>query len=236
MKNTDTHPPYDIHDKKYILNELNEVESWRLFKILSEFVDGFDAMRHIGASVSIFGSARLPSDNEYYIKAEEIARGLADAGFSIITGGGPGIMEAANKGGSQNGGVISAGLNIKLPHEQHINRYVNLELDFRYFFIRKVMLVKYSTAFIYLPGGFGTLDEFMEVLTLIQTGKIPPLPIILVGSSFWKGMKEWIEETMIPMKTIDKHDTSLFHILDEPEEVVNMVITLTEDIVPQIKK
>lgn len=228
-------PVCDIHDKRYILNELNETESWRLFKILSEFVDGFDMMRNIGPAVSIFGSARLKPDNEYCLKAEKIAQGLADSGFSIITGGGPGIMEAANKGGSRNSDVVSAGLNIQLPHEQHINQYVNLQLDFRYFFIRKVMLIKYSTAFIYMPGGFGTLDEFTEVLTLIQTGKIPPLPIILVGCRFWEGMINWISENMLTMGTVKKADLKLFQIVDDPNEVINRVLKLTEDILPQIK-
>lgn len=224
----------DIHDKKYILNELNEVESWRLFKILSEFVDGFDGMRDIGPAISIFGSSRIKPQNRYYILAEEVARGLAEKGFSIITGGGPGIMEAANKGGI--GKVVSAGLNIKLPHEQQLNKYVSLQLDFRYFFVRKVMLVKYSTGFIYFPGGFGTLDEFMEVITLIQTGKIPPFPIILVGSEFWNGLEEWFLSKMIPSGTVETKELKLFQIIDDPEEVVETIFQLTREIVPQINR
>lgn len=200
--------------------------SWTMFKVISEFVDGFERLNQIGPCVSIFGSARTPADNPYYKKAVDIARRLTEEGFGIITGGGPGIMEAGNKGASIYGGV-SVGLNINLPFEQNNNFFIDRDkiLNFRYFFVRKVMFVKYAQAFVVMPGGFGTLDEFFEVLTLIQTKKITPVPIVLVGTEFWAGMKDWIIHTLLERHhNISPGDMDLFHIVDEVEEVIKIIV------------
>ena len=194
-------------------------ESWRLFRIMAEFVEGFEELAQVGKAVSIFGSARTPPDDPYYIKAQETARLLAEAGYAIITGAGPGIMEASNKGAKEGGG-LSIGLNIEIPMEQQSNSYVDKLLSFRYFFCRKVMFVKYSQAFVVLPGGFGTLDELFEAITLIQTNKIGKFPIILVGKSFWKGLIEWIKHTMLNAGNISETDLDLIRIVDTEEEVV----------------
>ncbi len=187
---------------------------------MAEFVDGFDGMSAIDVpAVTIYGSARTPPDNKYYLLAEKIAADLVKEGFAVLTGGGPGIMEAANKGAFSAGG-LSVGLNINLPHEQGLNPFVNFSLDFKYFFVRKVMLMKYSTGFICMPGGFGSMDELFESLTLIQTEKIEPFPIVLVGSEFWGGLVEWIEDKMIKSGTISPDDTSLFKVIDDPAEVI----------------
>ena len=207
---------------RYVLNELNVYESWRLFRIMAEFVDGFEALSPIYPAVSIFGSARLSPENSYYQIAETIAHGLAKAGYSVITGGGPGIMEAANKGAAEGGGE-SIGVNIKLPHEQHPNPYATKHLDFRYFFVRKVMLVKYAVAFVCLPGGYGTLDEIFEAITLIQTHKIKPFPVILVGSDYWKGLVNWLEKSVLKHGMISPSDLSLFQILDDPYQVIEAI-------------
>jgi uncharacterized protein (TIGR00730 family) len=200
----------------------NEIkDSWRIFRIMAEFVEGFEAMADVGKAVTIFGSARTPPDDPYYQAAEETGRLLAKAGFSVITGGGPGIMEAGNKGGFEAGGQ-SIGLNITLPHEQNANRYQTISLDFHYFYARKVMFVKYASAFICFPGGFGTLDEFFEVLTLVQTMKIEAFPIILYGKRFWTGLVEWMKTTLCP-QFIDPEDTDIFRIVDSPEEAVRVV-------------
>jgi len=208
--------------REYVLEELSVQESWRLFRIMAEFVDGFETLSEIYPAVTIFGSARTQPEDTYYQLAETIAMGVAKAGFSVVTGGGPGIMEAANKGAAEVGGK-SAGLNIKLPHEQEPNPYPNISLDFRYFFVRKVMLVRYSVAFVCLPGGFGTLDEFFEAITLIQTKKIKPCPVILVGSDYWKGLITWIENQQLGHGMISKEDLALFHVLDDPEHIVNLI-------------
>jgi len=208
--------------ERYVLDELSAQESWRLFRIMAEFVDGFEALCKIYPAVAIFGSARTQPEDSHYQLAENIAMGVAKAGFSVVTGGGPGIMEAANKGAAEAGGR-SAGLNIKLPHEQEPNPYPNISLDFRYFFVRKVMLVRYAVAFVCLPGGFGTLDEFFEAITLIQTRKIKPFPVILVGSDYWKGLVTWIEKQLLTHGMIDKEDLALFHVLDDPEHIVNVI-------------
>ena len=171
-------------------DELMKRESWRMFQIMSEFVEGFEALAQIKPSVSIFGSARTPTQDKYYKLAEDIARLLSDSGFAVVSGGGPGIMEAANKG-AYAGKSPSVGLNIQLPMEQTGNPYQDISLTFRHFFARKVMFVKYASAYVVLPGGFGTLDEFAEILTLVQTGKSRKIPIILVGSEFWKGLLDW---------------------------------------------
>ncbi len=197
-------------------------ESWKIFQIMAEFVDGFESLASIKPSVSIFGSARTKQDNPYYLKAEQIARLLSDAGFSVVSGGGPGIMEAANKG-AYAGKSSSIGLNIQLPHEQTTNPYQDISLNFRHFFTRKVMFVKYATAYIVLPGGFGTLDEMAEILTLIQTGKTRKIPIILVESEFWSGLINWFKNTLVKEGTINESDLDLIKIIDEPQAVVNEI-------------
>ena len=205
-------------------NEMKTNDSWALFKIMGEFVNGFERMSTIGPCVSIFGSARTKEDNPYYQLAVDVARSIAEAGYGVITGGGPGIMEAGNRGASLAGGT-SVGLNIDLPFEQHDNPYIDSDksLDFDYFFVRKVMFVKYSQGFVVMPGGFGTLDELFEAITLIQTNKIEKFPIILVGTSFWKGLIEWIENTMLTAGNIGLNDMELIHIVDTKEEVVEII-------------
>lgn len=197
-------------------------DSWRVFRIISEFVDGFETMTNLGPSVSIFGSARFPPDSPYYNLAIDVARHIAQKGFAIITGGGPGIMEAANKG-AQEGKGNSCGLGIDLPFETDSNRFIDpkYRLSFRYFFVRKVMFIRYAQGYVFLPGGFGTLDELFEALTLIQTKKIKPFPIYLVGKAYWVEMLKWIEGTMLEHGCISKEDFDLFLITDDPEEVAN---------------
>lgn len=197
-------------------------QSWKVFQIMAEFVEGFEKLSNIAPSVSIFGSARISPDDEYYILAESIAREVSDAGFSVISGGGPGIMEAANKG-AYAGKSPSIGLNITLSHEQVANPYQNIGLNFRHFFSRKVMFVKYASAYIVLPGGFGTLDELAEIITLIQTGKTRRIPIILVGSVFWEGLIEWFMETLAKRGTISVEDLDLFQVIDDPKDVVDAI-------------
>ncbi|MFH1411189.1 MAG: TIGR00730 family Rossman fold protein [Candidatus Omnitrophota bacterium] len=197
-------------------------EPWRVFRIMSEFVDGFENLRGMCKAVSVFGSARLKPDHAYYVLAEETTKLLAKAGYSVITGGGSGIMEAANRGAKEAGGE-SVGLNIIIPEGQKANPYVTLPLEFRYFFVRKLMFVKYSKAFIVFPGGFGTLDEFFEALTLIQTEKIDPLPVILVGSEYWKDLLSWIKNTCLGTDTIEKKDMNIFTVTDDPEKVVEAI-------------
>lgn len=195
-------------------------DSWRVFRIMAEFVEGFEALAEVGKAVTMFGSARTAPDDPFYKAAEETSRLLAKAGFSVITGGGPGIMEAGNKGAFEAGGQ-SIGLNITLPHEQNSNRYQTISLDFHYFYARKVMFVKYASAFICFPGGFGTLDEFFEVITLVQTMKIEAFPIILYGSKFWTGLVEWMKSTLAE-HFIDPEDTDIFRIVDSPQEAVSV--------------
>lgn len=197
-------------------------DPWRVMRITSEFVNGFDALAHIPPSVAIFGSARTRPDNPVYAMAVETARQLAKAGFGIITGGGPGIMEAANKG-AQEGGNLSIGCNIELPFEQSPNRYLDVSLDFRYFFVRKTMFIKYSHAFIIFPGGFGTMDELFEALTLIQTKKVSHFPVILYGTQYWGGLFNWIQDTMLGMENISEHDLKLLRISESPEEITDIV-------------
>ena len=212
-----------FREHQYCLDSITTGDSWRLFRIMSEFVEGFDTLAPIkNPSVTIYGSARTPADHPDYEKAREIARRLAEYGYGIITGGGPGIMEAANRGADEAGG-LSIGLNIDLPHEQESNPYVNLPLDFRYFFVRKVMFMKYSMAFICMPGGFGSMDELFESLTLIQTRKIKRFPIVLVGSDYWQGLVDWIRLQMVDSGKISEDDMDLFEIMDEVDEVVRHI-------------
>ncbi len=206
-------------------NEMKAENSWTMFKVISEFVEGFEVMNRMGPCVSIFGSARTKPDQPYYKLAVEMGKALTDEGYGVITGGGPGIMEAGNKGAHLSGGH-SVGLNIDLPFEQGTNPFVDLDksINFRYFFVRKVMFVKYAQAFIALPGGFGTLDELFETLTLVQTKKITPVPIILVGKEFWSGMADWIRKTMLESAgNISPGDMDLIPILDTPQEVVQYI-------------
>ncbi len=205
-------------------NEIKINDSWAIFKIMGEFVNGFEKMSLIGPCVSIFGSARTKPDHHYYQLAVEICEQLSRAGYGIITGGGPGIMEAGNRGASQAGGT-SVGLNIDLPFEQNDNPYIDPDksLDFDYFFVRKVMFVKYAQGFVVLPGGFGTLDELFEALTLIQTEKIVRFPIILVGTEFWTGLLDWIKSALIEAGNISPEDLELVRLVDTAEEVVNLI-------------
>ena len=208
--------------RQYVIDELTIKDSWRMFRILAEFVDGFETLSQIHPAVSIFGSARSKPADRYYQLAEEIARLLVQNGFNVISGGGPGIMEAANKGAAEAGGR-SAGLNIELPYEQKPNPYANIHLNFRYFFIRKVMFIKYAVAYVILPGGFGTLDEFSEAITLIQTKRIKPFPVILVDKGYWKGLLDWLRKTACPECMIDADDMDIIRVIDEPEEVVRTI-------------
>jgi len=197
-------------------------ESWKIFQIMAEFVEGFERLAQIKPSVSIFGSARTPRDHPYYALTEQIARELSDAGFSVVSGGGPGIMEAANKG-AYAGKAPSIGLNIQLPSEQSGNAYQDISLSFRHFFSRKVMFVKYASAYVVMPGGFGTLDELAEILTLVQTGKTRKIPIILVHRPYWEGLLSWFQNTLVPEQTIDAADMNLMQIIDSPKEIVEAI-------------
>lgn len=205
-------------------SEQTTKDSWMVFKIMGEIVSGYEKMQKIGPCVSIFGSARLPQNDKYYLMAEDIARKITALGFGVITGGGPGIMEAGNKGAKESGGK-SIGLNIELPFEQHLNPYIDKlhSMDFDYFFIRKLMFVKYSQGFIVMPGGIGTLDELFEALTLIQTKKIGRFPIILVGSKFWEGLLDWMKNTLLEMKLISEDNFTLFRVVDTAEDAASHI-------------
>jgi len=208
-------------EQQYVIDALAE-DSWRMFRIMGEFVQGFEEMAAVGKAVTVFGSARFKRDSETYQQAEKLGRELAARDYAVITGGGPGIMEAANKGAYEAGGR-SIGMNISLPHEQAPNQYQTDELSFKYFFVRKVMLVKYSTAFVIFPGGFGTIDEAFEALTLIQTKKITPFPVYLVDIDYWRGMLQWINGTLIRSGAVSKEDMGLFKVVDDittiPDEI-----------------
>ena len=197
-------------------------DPWRIFRIMAEFVDSFQTMSQVGPAVTIFGSARTKPNDKYYQAAHDIARGLAKHKLAVITGGGPGIMEAANKGAAQGGGR-SVGLNIELPHEQSGNRFANVPIHFHYFFARKVCFVKYSLGFVYMPGGFGTLDELFEVLTLVQTQRIPQFPLILFGSDYWKGLLAWIKSHAEKQQLISAGDLDLVKVTDDVEEVIQII-------------
>ncbi len=208
--------------ERYEINELAKEDSWRLFRIIGELVEGFDKLSGIEPAVTIYGSSRSQPGQEDYEKAREIARLLGKQGFSIITGGGPGAMEAANRG-AQEAGAKSVGLNIVLPEEQALNAYASLSISFNHFFVRKVMLVKYSIAFVIMPGGLGTLDELTEVLTLIQTHKIKPFPVILFNSSYWQGFLDWMRNSTLACEYISESDLELLRLSDEPSDVVEIV-------------
>lgn len=212
-----TNPSY------HIIDDLKGDQSWRIFRIISEFTEGFDELSGLCDAISIFGSARLPPEHLYYQKTVELAELLSKQGFAIISGGGPGVMEAANKGAHlQN--QLSIGLNIELPMEQKPNPYQNLSLNFRYFFVRKVMFVRYSMGYVCMPGGFGTLDEFFEALTLMQTNKAYPLPLVLFGSDFWGGLIDWLKTKLLEYGTIAPEDLNLLVVTDDLQEVVNIMV------------
>jgi len=209
-------------EKQFLVDDLAIGEAWRLFKIIGEFVEGIEALHEIGPAVSFFGSARVKPTDSVYKKTEKLARLFVENDFAVITGGGGGVMEAANKGAAEAGGT-SVGLNIILPHEQKPNPFANIKIGFKYFFIRKVLFVKYATAYIILPGGFGTLDELFEAVTLIQTQRIQPFPLILVGSEYWEGLVDWIKEKLLAEKRISTQDIEILQIMDDPEEIVKAV-------------
>ena len=221
-----TRPPGTTQDEQLLESprpdDFKRTDPWRVFRIMGEFVEGFDELATVTRGVSIFGSARISANDHYYEAARETAALFARAGFAVITGGGPGIMEAANKGAFEANG-ISIGCNIELPHEQKPNAYQTLSLKFKYFFVRKMMFVKYSTAFIIFPGGFGTLDEMFEALTLIQTHKIRDFPVVLYGSEYWQEMLEWVKNLMLGRKMISENDLRLLHLTDSPEHAVEIV-------------
>ncbi len=208
--------------QQYVVDALSIEESWRVFRIMAEFVDAIETMSRIHNAVSIFGSARVQPEDEYYQKAEKLALLLAQNGFNVITGGGPGIMEAGNKGATAGGGK-SVGMNIRLPFEQKPNPYANIHVDYKYFFIRKVMFIKYAVAYIILPGGFGTMDELFEDLSLIQTRRIKSFPVILMGSEYWQGLVNWLKTVMLAENKITPADFNLIQIIDDPEEVVQHI-------------
>ncbi len=211
-----------MEEKQYIIDSFSVNESWRMFRIMAEFVEGIEVLSKIGNAVTFFGSARVKPDDIYYQKTESLAKLLVQNGFNVITGGGPGIMEAANKGASEAGGK-SVGMNIHLPFEQKINPYANIHIEYKYFFVRKVMFVKYAVAYVIMPGGFGTMDEFFEALTLIQTKKTKPFPLILMGSEYWSGLIDWLKNKMLAEGKISPADMELIQVIDEPEEVVKLI-------------
>jgi uncharacterized protein (TIGR00730 family) len=211
-----------MEEKQYVIDALSINESWRVFRIMAEFVESIETLSDVNNAVTIFGSARVKPDDIYYQKTENLTRLLVQNGFSVITGGGGGIMEAANKGAGEAGGK-SVGMNIQLPFEQKPNPYANIHLHYKYFFIRKVMFVKYAVAYVILPGGFGTMDELFEALTLIQTRKIRSFPLILMGSEYWQGLLDWLKKTMLLEGKISPTDLDLIQIVDEPEEVVKLI-------------
>jgi uncharacterized protein (TIGR00730 family) len=211
-----------VHERQYIIDDLTKNDTWRMFNILAEFVEGFDVMPEVYPAVTIFGSSRAHPNSLNYKTTENVARLLVENGFNVISGGGLGVMEAANKGAAEAGGK-SVGLHIHLPSEQKANKYANVRLDFKYFFIRKVMFVKYAVAYIIMPGGFGTLDELFEALTLIQTKRIKFFPVILIDSKYWKGLIGWIKGTLIKEKSISEPDLEILNLVDTPEEAVGII-------------
>ncbi|MBW2631008.1 MAG: TIGR00730 family Rossman fold protein [Deltaproteobacteria bacterium] len=211
-----------MEEKQYIVDALSVDESWRVFRIMAEFVEAIEELSKIGHAVSIFGSAREAPGGRYYEKAREVARILGEEGFGVITGGGPGIMEAANRGASE-AGARSVGMNIQLPFEQKPNTYANINIAYKYFFVRKVMFVKYAMAYIILPGGFGTIDELFEALTLIQTKRIRSFPVVLMGSEYWGGLMDWMKKTMLSEGKISEEDLEFIQVIDEPDQVVRHI-------------
>jgi len=211
-----------MSEKQYLVDDLTLKDSWRMFRIMAEFVEGFEIMPDVSPAVSIFGSARAKPDSDAYLKTVQMAKLLVEHGFNVISGGGPGIMEAANKGAAEAGGK-SVGLHIHLPNEQEANPYANIRLGFKYFFIRKVMFIKYAVAYIIMPGGFGTMDELFEAVTLIQTKRIRSFPVILLDSGFWKGLVDWANHTLVGQGTISEEDLKRLHIVDSPDEAMNII-------------
>jgi len=211
-----------MDEKQYLVDAFSIEESWRIFRIMAEFIEAIDALSRIQPAVTIFGSARVKAEDPFYRKAETLARRLAQKGFSVITGGGPGIMEAANKGAAEAGGK-SIGMNIRLPFEQKPNPYANITIEYKYFFVRKVMFVKYAVAYVIFPGGFGTLDELFEALTLIQTKRIKSFPVILVGREYWSGMIDWLRNTLVREDKIQAEDLDFIQIVDDPDEAVRHI-------------
>jgi len=211
-----------MEEKQFLIDSFSIEESWRIFRIMAEFVESIEALSKIRNAVTIFGSARLKPEDEYYQMAESLGRILAQNGFSVITGGGPGIMEAANKGAAEAGGK-SVGMNIRLPFEQKPNPYANLQIEYKYFFIRKVMFVKYALAYVILPGGYGTMDELFEALTLIQTKRVKSFPLILMGSEYWQGLLDWLKNSMLHKDMILPADFEMIQIIDDPEQVVRHI-------------
>jgi uncharacterized protein (TIGR00730 family) len=207
-------------EKQYVIDDITLKDTWRLFHIMAEFVEGFENLAEINPAISIFGSARCKEGDPLYTRTYDLVRLLAKSGFNIITGGGGGVMEAANKAASDEG-TKSVGINIELPFEQKPNPYSNIKLSYRYFFVRKVMFLKYAVAYIVMPGGFGTLDEFFEAITLIQTKKMRPFPVILVGSSYWRRIADWMKDVLLAQGMISKEDLGIFRIMDDSEEIVD---------------
>ncbi|MDE9365800.1 TIGR00730 family Rossman fold protein [Luteipulveratus sp. YIM 133132] len=203
-------------------------DPWRVLRIQSEFVEGFGALAELGPAVSVFGSARTPADSPYYALGEEVGRLLVEAGYAVITGGGPGAMEAANKGAMEAGGT-SVGLGIELPFEAGLNPYVDLGVNFRYFFARKTMFVKYAEGYVVLPGGFGTLDELFEAITLVQTQKVTSFPVVLLGREFWTPMVDWLRGTLLTHKMVSEQDVDLLHVVDDPREAVDLIATARQE-------
>lgn len=204
------------------LDEMSSRDSWRIFRIMAEFVEGFEMLGRVGPAVTIFGSSRVQPGEPVYEQTVALARGLAEAGYAVISGGGPGVMEAANKGAAEGGG-ISIGLNIQLPFEQKPNPYSNLKLEYHYFFVRKVMFIKYAMAYVILPGGFGTMDEFFEAVTLIQTHRVRPFPVILMNTAYWQGLLDWIKKQLLAGDKISPEDMEIFQVMDDPEAVVKTI-------------
>ncbi|MBW1765754.1 MAG: TIGR00730 family Rossman fold protein [Deltaproteobacteria bacterium] len=211
-----------MNKNQYLVDDFTTKDTWRMFLILSEFVEGFETMPDVHPAVTIFGSARSHPNSKTYKTTEKIARLLVEDGFNVVSGGGPGVMEAANKGAARAGGK-SVGLHIHLPNEQQPNKYANVQLGFRYFFIRKVMFIKYAVAYIIMPGGFGTLDELFEAITLIQTTRIKSFPVILMDSGYWKGLIDWLKGSMLKEKYISESDLDIFQLVDDPEEAVAII-------------
>ncbi|HQL00375.1 MAG TPA: TIGR00730 family Rossman fold protein [Smithellaceae bacterium] len=209
-------------EKQYLIDSLSIEESWRIFRIMAEFVESIEVLSKVRNAVTVFGSARVKPGDPYYQMGEELGRLLALEGFSVITGGGPGLMEAANKGAAEAGGV-SVGMNIKLPYEQKPNPFANIQIDYKYFFIRKVMFVKSALAYVILPGGYGTMDELFEALTLIQTKRVKSFPLILMGRAYWQGMLDWLQNTMLEHHMIDPADIEMIQLIDDPAQVVKHI-------------
>ncbi len=209
-------------EKQYVIDDMTLADSWRLFHILAEFVEGFEKLSEVKHAVTVFGSARTKEGDDLYTSAYQLALTLGKANFNLITGGGPGVMEAINKGASE-AGVKSVGINIELPYEQKPNTYINVPLSFKYFFIRKVMFLKYAIAYVVLPGGFGTLDEMFEAITLIQTRKMKPFPVILMGKDFWEDVIAFFRKHMLSRNMISKEDLSIFQCMDDPEEIAEYI-------------